>query len=206
MNTSIGHRIELKAAPETEKRAKKSLRVQVKDATKGLIEARFCTFGVKDLDNDITMPGAFEDGAAVLISAYGHASWYGAKPVGKGVIRVDEKGAILDGEFFMDTIDGADTFKTIVGTGDLQEYSYGYDILESGEVTEELRQKGVWRVLKKLKVYEVSPVLLGAGVDTETMSVKQRLERVAAAARATIDTDARKEFARFAKTRARLAS
>lgn len=188
----------------TKHRPTKSFSVAIKDATKGLIEARFCTFNVKDLDNDITLPGAFEDGAPVLISAYGHRSWMGAKPVGKGVIRVDEKGAVLDGEFFMDTIDGADTFKTVKGTGELQEYSYGYDVLESGEVTEDMRQKGVWRVLKKLKVYEVSPVLLGAGIGTETLSVKEQLERDQAEARARLE--ARKEFARFMKTGARLAS
>jgi hypothetical protein len=195
-------RIELKHAKTPDApHATKSLRVQIKDADKGLIEAVFCTFGVKDLDNDITMPGAIEDGAKVLISAYGHSSWRGSKPVGKGVIRVEKTRAVLEGEFFLDTIDGADTFKTVKNTGDLQEYSYGYDVLATGELTEDLRQKGVWRVLEKLKVYEVCPVLLGAGINTETLAVKQRQDDAAAATQ----VEARRQFARFIKTRAQLA-
>jgi phage head maturation protease len=65
-----------------------------------------------------------------------------------------------------------DTFKTIKGTGELQEWSYGFNVLETGEVTEAMRQAGVWRVIKKSEVYEVCPVMLGAGVGTETVDIK----------------------------------
>jgi HK97 family phage prohead protease len=151
---------------------RKHLLVEVKDADKGLVQAVFSTFNVKDHDNDVTLPGAFEDGAKVRISAFGHASWMGALPVGKGVIRIDGDRAVLDGKFFMSTDHGRDTFATVKEMGDLQEWSFGFEVLETGEVTEELRQTGVWRVLKKLKVHEVSPVLVGAGIGTETLAVK----------------------------------
>lgn len=178
----------------------KSLRFEVKDADKGLVEACFATLGVKDYDGDLTLPGAFETGAEVVISAYGHKSWMGALPVGQGTIREEGDKAVLSGEFFLDTECGKETFGVIKKLGKKQEWSYGFDVLETGELTEDMRQKGVWRVLKKLKVYEVSPVLVGAGVGTQTTSVKEKLAQDAAAA--AVATDARKEFARFQKARA----
>jgi HK97 family phage prohead protease len=181
-------------------KAMKSLRFSVKDADKGTVTAVFATFNVKDHDNDVTLPGAFEDGAKVLISAYGHRSWMGAKPVGRGVIHADDEKAWMDGEFFMDTIEGLDTFKTIKGTGELQEWSYGYNVLETGEVTEAMRQTGVWRVIKKSEVYEVCPVLLGAGVGTETVDIKSAPVRAPDPIVAEANVDARREFVRFIKT------
>jgi HK97 family phage prohead protease len=186
-------------------RAMKSFRgLKVKDADQGTVSAVFATFNVKDLDGDYTPPGAFEEGAKVLISAYGHRSWMGLKPVGRGVIHADDQKAWMDGEFFLDTIDGLDTFKTIKGTDELQEWSYGYDVLETGEVTEEMRQIGVYRVIKKARVYEVSPVMLGAGIGTETLSLKTAPSIVVVpdAAAIAVSLDARREFARYSKTRA----
>ena len=73
----------------------------MKEGEKGLVEAVFATLGVVDLDGDVTVAGAFEDGAAVRISSYGHASWGGALPVGRGTIRAGAKEAVLDGRFFL---------------------------------------------------------------------------------------------------------
>ena len=154
------------------KRITKSLRFEVKDAAKGLVEAVFSTFNVKDFDDDMTLPGAFEDGASVTISAYGHKSWMGALPVGKGAIRAEAGRAVLDGQFFLQTDAGKETFEVVKAMGQDQQWSYGYDVLETGTLTDEMRQKGISRVLQKLKVYEVSPVLVGAGVGTGTLSVK----------------------------------
>lgn len=186
--------------------ARKSLTVQVKDAEKGIVECVFAVLNVKDHDNDVTLPGAFEDGAAVRISAYGHSSWMGELPVGRGVIRIEGDKAILDGQFFLSTTHGRDTFQTVKEMGDLQEWSYGYEVLETGEVTEELRQRGVYRVLKKLKVHEVSPVLIGAGIGTETLSVKvaAAIPPAAPVPAATDREAAVRELGRFEKTRARL--
>lgn len=189
-------------------RPTKSLLFSVKDAEKGTVEAVFSTFNVKDHDDDVTLPEAFEDGAKVAISAYGHRSWMGMPPVGKGVIRVEKDRAILEGQFNLKTEAGRETFETVKDMGELQEWSYGFDVLEAGTPSEEQRQKGVRRILKKLKVYEVSPVLRGAGIDTETLSVKSEKteptpEETKAAADAALK--ARKEFARFIKTKARLA-
>lgn len=185
----------------------KAIALEIKDAEKGLVEASFSTFGVKDHDGDLTLPGAFEDGARVAISAYGHKSWQGEMPVGRGKIRVEDGRAVLEGKFFMSTERGRETFETIKQMGDLQEWSYGFDVVETGEITEDLRQKGVRRVLKKLHVFEVSPVLRGAGIGTETIAVKAAPETPAVVADdSEMKRAARVEFARWQKTTARLAA
>lgn len=147
--------------------------VEIKDADKGLVQAVFSTMNVRDHDGDFTREGAFTDGAPVRISAYGHASWDGALPVGKGVIRVKGKKAILDGQFFMNTQHGKDTFETVkaLSEDNLQEWSFGFDIDEYS-FGEEKDQRV--RYIDRVTVHEVSPVLLGAGINTRTLSVKGR--------------------------------
>lgn len=150
----------------------KSLRVEVKDADKGEVTAVFSTFNVVDSDGDVTVPGAFDDGAEVLISAYGHASWSGALPAGMGKIRTTDTEAILDGQFFLDTAHGADTFKVVKRIGPLGQWSYGFDIAKHSYGEHDGRQV---RFLEKLKPFEVSPVLVGAGVNTRTLAAKSGL-------------------------------
>ena len=144
-------------------------RFEVKDADKGQVSAVFAEFDIVDLDNDVTKAGAFEDGADVVISAYGHQSWAGALPVGKGVIRQTKSAAILDGQFFMDTQAGRDTFTVVKELGAKQAWSYGYDATQFSYGEFDGKQV---RFLEKLKTHEVSPVLLGAGPTTRTLSAK----------------------------------
>lgn len=147
----------------------KSLRVEIKDESKGLVRAVFSTFNKIDSHKDVTPPGAFSDGEEMPISSYGHTSWDGALPVGKGSIRQTAKEAIFEGEFFLETTGGRDTFMTVQKLGPLGQWSYGYDALE--ESFGEFDGQRV-RFLNKIKVHEVSPVLIGAGVNTRTLSAK----------------------------------
>lgn len=148
-------------------------RVEIKDADRGEVAAVFSTLNVIDKDGDVTLPGAFTDGAPVAISAFGHRSWDGALPVGKGTIRETSTEGVFEGRFFMDTQHGQDTFRTVKALseddGPGQEWSYSLrDVVsERGE----LDGKKV-RLLKKITVNEVSPVLVGAGVDTRTLATK----------------------------------
>lgn len=150
-------------------------RVEVKDADKGEIAAVFATLGVIDSDNDVTVKGAFPNDAPVVISAYGHTSWQGVKPVGKGVIREVGNEAVLEGQFFLDTVEGRDTFTVVKELGGLglQEWSYGYDAVKFS-FGEHDGQKV--RFLEELKVHEVSPVLVGAGVGTRLLTAKSGLK------------------------------
>ena len=145
----------------------------VKSEVEGRVTARFARLGgdVPDMDGDIVAHGSIGE-QDILMSAYGHTSWGGALPVGRG--RVFERGneAIADLQLFTDTTHGRDTYNTIVGLGSLGEWSMGYRVLEEKAPTEEQREIGIVRILKKLKVHEVSPVLQAAGVDTQTLAVK----------------------------------
>lgn len=184
----------------------KGLAVEIKDAAKGEIEAVFATFNAIDHDGDWTEPGAFSDGAAVRISAYNHGSWPGFAgselPIGKGVIKTTPTDARLVGRFFLSTSHGQAAWETIKEMAELQEWSYGFDVLERGEVTDEQRTRGIRRVLRKLKVHEVSPVFLGAGVATRTIAAKSN--RPGEDDQMTMRAAALVELARFERTRARL--
>lgn len=146
--------------------------VEVKSESKGEIRAVFSTLGVVDKDGDITVKGAMKDGAPVRLSAYNHKSWEGALPVGKGIIREVGNEVVFEGQFFMNTTHGRDTFETVKAMGELQEFSYGFDVVDSEEPDQEQKSAGARRILKSLAVHEVSPVLLGAGVGTRTVGVK----------------------------------
>jgi len=141
--------------------------MQFKEDSQGEFAARFATLNVKDRDGDVTMPGAFTDGEGVRISSWGHK--WDELPVGRGAIREQGSDAIVEGKFFLDTEVGKQHYLTVKNMGDLQEWSYGFDILEA--------EPGMFngeqvRFLKRLKVFEVSPVMLGAGVNTQTMAIK----------------------------------
>jgi len=133
----------------------------------GEFTATFSTLNVMDHDGDVTLPGAFKDGQAVRISYWGHR-WHDL-PVGKGVIHSDEERAWVDGDFFLDFEAGSETYKTVKNLGELQEWSYGFDILK--ESFGKFEDRDV-RFLEGLDVHEVSPVMLGAGIGTETTSIK----------------------------------
>jgi hypothetical protein len=145
--------------------------VEIKSVGKGTFSAVFATFNVIDKDGDVTEPTAFTAGAEVLVSSYQHTSWQGALPVGKGTIRLTDNEAIVDGSFFLDTTAGRDTFQVVKQLGAQQEWSYGFDILDAEPATVD----GIdVRLLKRMTVHEVSPVLIGAGVNTRTLDVKSR--------------------------------
>ncbi len=168
-------------------------RVEIKDADKGTVEAVFSTFNAIDADGDVTLPGAFDDGAEWMISAYGHKSWDGALPVGKGVVRATDTEAVLEGQFFLDTLAGLDTFRVVKNMGPLQEWSYSCspDKFSYGE----FEGKRV-RFLEHIKSGgEVSPVMKGAGINTRTTAVKSGLTFVGEAEAVLADLDALTERA-----------
>ena len=149
--------------------SKQFRRVEVKAGDRGQVEAVFATLNVVDLDGDVTLPGAFPSGKEVPISAYNHTSWSGAMPVGKGTIRETGTEAILTGQFFMDTTAGRDTFNVVKHMGAKGQWSYGYDVLDAAPGVVDGADV---QLLKSLDVHEVSPVLLGAGINTRTIDAK----------------------------------
>ncbi len=149
---------------------------EIKAGGKGEITAVFATFNAVDADGDVTLEGAFDDGAQTVISQYAHTSWTpplgkGLLPAGTGRIHTTSEEAILEGRFFMDTDHGRNTFRTVKalheeGQGD---WSYGYDAV--GAYYGDFQGRKV-RFLPKQIVHEVSPCLVGSGVNTRTLSAK----------------------------------
>ena len=146
--------------------------VQLKAAEyseKGAVRAVFATLSAIDHDGDMILPGAIGE-QRVRMSAYGHQSWYGELPVGKGRVYEEGENAIFEGQFFLTTTPGRDTYETVKAMGDLQEWSFALPEIESEMRTTPEGQN--FRAIKKVTVPEVSPVLLGAGVNTRTLDVK----------------------------------
>jgi hypothetical protein len=134
----------------------------------GHLKAAFAQLNVLDADGDVTLPGAFPN-KDVPMSAYGHTSWEGALPVGRGSITEEGDWAVFEGDFFMTTTHGHDAYLTVKGLGELAEYSYGYNVL--------MEERGTFmgkpaNFLKSIDPFEVSPVLKGAGVGTHTIAIK----------------------------------
>lgn len=132
----------------------------------GRVTALFSTFGIVDRDGDIVEAGAFTHGQPVPL-VWGH-DW--KQPVGRGVIHTESTGAVFDGRFFLETQAGREAYQTVKAMGDLQQYSWGFQILDS-EMSE--RDGQPVRVIKRAEVFEVSPVLIGAGIGTRTLAIKE---------------------------------
>lgn len=132
----------------------------------GKFKAVFATLNVKDLDADVTIPGAFVEGQEVIIEPWNHG-W--ELPAGMGAIHADESKAWVDGEFFLETEAGRENYRTVKRLGKLAQWSYTFKIDKAsrGEFEGESVQ-----YLEKLDTIGVSPVTRGAGIDTRTESIK----------------------------------
>lgn len=145
--------------------------IELKKDKPGSFIARIAKLKVIDKDGDVTLPGAFPEDKTILISAYQHGSWMGALPVGKGIIHEHGDEVLVEGDFNLNTETGKEHYETLKFAPELQEWSYGFLVLEEGDEND-------WpgevpgRILKRLDVFEASPVLRGAGVDTALLTIK----------------------------------
>lgn len=135
------------------------------DGEEGRIEAIFSTFGVVDKDGDVVEAGAIpHDQETALVWAH---DW--SRMIGKGRTRVDDQRAIFDGHLFLNTTAGKDAYETMRGMQDLMQFSWGFKILDADWVERDGQQV---RSIRKTALYEVSPVLIGAGEGTQLLSLK----------------------------------
>ncbi len=140
---------------------------QLKGKATGEFSAQFASLNVIDLDHDVTLPGAFQNGQEVLIEPWNHN--YGDLPVGKGVIHEEGRKAIIEGQFFLDTQSGREHYQVVKNLGSLQQWSYTFEVVKA--------RPGIFegqnvQFLEKLDVWGVAPVARGAGIDTRTTSIK----------------------------------
>ncbi len=133
--------------------------------------AQIATLSAIDHDNDTYAKGAFGKQNVQILA--GH-SWAGV-PLGKGVVFEEGDHAFASFKLNLDTVAGKEwhaALKFDMAEGEpLTEWSYGFKVLESDA---EVRDGLSIRVLQKLDVFEVSPVVRGAGIATGTVSVKSR--------------------------------
>ena len=140
----------------------------------GKVEAVFSVFNQIDSDGDVVKAGAIKSGYGEkgVAMVWGH-DWKDV--IGRGQIVQDNDKAVFKGEFIMDTERGRDAYNVVKAMGDLQQWSFGYEVVDS--------EKGMFqskdgleqevRFLNDVKVWEVSPVLVGANQNTYTIGVKE---------------------------------
>ena len=145
------------------------------------MRAILATFDVVDKDGDITRKGFFGDQLGVPI-LWGH-DW-GMMPLGLADITEKDDTAVLDGALNLNTQAGRDALEVLKFQGDTQEWSYGFKINPGGSTplegpAGEAAGEGAVRELHATAaggpgavVAEASPVVVGAGEGTMTVSVK----------------------------------
>lgn len=151
----------------------------VKAKADGTVEARIATLGVKDRDKDVTLPGFF---GTQPVSIVGSHDWSDIM-LGKGTVT-DENGefAHFKGKMNLDDPEAAALHSKLMFDMDhpppLIEWSYGFEILPGGSRKGDHDGEEVQFLGPKedgtpgAKVWEVSPVMAGAGIDTGTLTAK----------------------------------
>lgn len=134
-------------------------------ATEGRLRAAFSVFDEIDSDGDVVRASAFTPGQAVPL-VWSH-DW--ARPIGKGTVAIEGNAAVFDGGFFLNTRDGRDAYETVKAMSELQEFSWGFHILDAAPITVNGAQV---REILKAELFEVSPVLVGANRNTRTLALK----------------------------------
>lgn len=135
------------------------------DDDKGIIEAYVSMFDNVDLGGDKIIKGAFSESLQKKLpkGVWMH-NW--DIPVAKTLIAQEhEKGLYIKAQFNLETQRGKDAYSD-VKFGIIDEFSIGYRVLDH-----EWQEDGT-RVLKKVKLYEWSPVLAGMNPDTELIGIK----------------------------------
>jgi len=138
------------------------------DGEPGEFKAVFATLNVKDLDGDVTIPGAFSDGQAVIIEPWNHGY---ELPAGHGKIYANNESAWIEGRFILDTETGRENYQTVKALGDLVQWSYTFNVLDQGPGDFEGEQVNFLRALDTIGV---APVTRGAGLNTRTLAIKSK--------------------------------
>ncbi len=157
----------------------KSTPIELKeDGDVRYLEAVFSLFDTVDSDNDVTKAGALRSGyVGNKVPLVWNHDW--SKVIGRGVIESDNQKAVFKG-YFLNTEAGKEAYETVKAMRDMQQFSYGFQVLKSEEGTH-IDSKGEEvpvRVLEDVKVWEVSPVLVGAQQNSFVQALKSGLENL----------------------------
>jgi len=148
------------------------------DGDKRYIEAVFSLFDTIDSDNDVTKANALRSGyTGNKVPLVWNYDW--SKVIGRGIIETDNQKAVFKG-YFLNTEAGKEAYNTVKEMQDMQQFSYGFQVMKSSKGTH-IDSKGEEvpvRVLEDVKVWEVSPVLVGAQQNSFVQALKSGLEPV----------------------------
>ncbi len=144
----------------------------------GTFSAVIATLGIIDKDGDVTRAGFLGKQGSIVVPVH---DWDHV-PIGKAMVSEVGNEVIASGKINLDIQSAKDwhsAMKFDLEEGDpMMEWSYGFKILNGGSSVGELNGKKV-RFLQPMpdgspgcKLYEVSPVVVGAGEHTRTLIAK----------------------------------
>lgn len=151
----------------------------------GLGEGQFTAyasvFGNVDSYGDVVAPGAFaddlkawEDSGNPIPLLFGHNMSDPDYNLGHVVSATeDDKGLLVTAQLDLENPKALQTYRMLKGRR-INQMSFAYDVLEGGDAQREKADgtKESYYELRKLKVYEVSVVTIGANQETEVLAVK----------------------------------
>ena len=146
------------------------------EGDKRYIEAVFSLFDTIDSDNDVTKSNALRSGySGNKVPLVWNHDW--SKVIGRGIIETDNQKAVFKG-YFLNTEAGKEAYNTVKEMQDMQQFSYGFQVMKSskGKHIDSKGEEVPVRVLEDVKVWEVSPVLVGAQQNSFVQALKSGLE------------------------------
>lgn len=146
----------------------------------GQFTAYASVFGNVDSYGDVVKKGAFTDTLkewaekdAPIPLLWGHDIFDMFNNIGHlEDAKEDDRGLLVKGQFDLDNPNGAQAYK-LVKSKRVTDLSFAYDVLDEGSIEIEKGEKA--NELRKLKLYEVSVVPMGANSETEFVGVKAAL-------------------------------
>lgn len=146
----------------------------------GTFTAYASVFGNKDSYGDVVMPGAFADTltdwaktGAFLPVLFGHNMSDPDYNIGHVTDATeDDHGLLVTAQLDLESPKGLQTYRLLKGRR-VNQMSFAYDVVEGAWIdkTDDGAQDSFYE-LRKLKLYEVSVVTIGANQETEILAVK----------------------------------
>ena len=143
--------------------------IKVIDEEKGIIEAYVSIFGNVDSYGEIVDKGAFSESIKNHFPRYpkGVRDHDWTQPIAKTLeIKEDERGLYVKAKLILEIEKARETY-ILMKEGVLTDFSFGYRVDEDA-----IDPETGFRHLKKLTIYEWSPVLVGANPKTTLVNVK----------------------------------
>mgnify|MGYP003575823009 FL=1 len=150
----------------------KSCELAIKQVSEGKVVATLARLGVRDRDGDVLRKGLVRGHQLVAIKP--QHKW---DHVNLGVADVYENGDTMEAamEFNLAIPSAKDWFEAIRFShdrGHRQQYSFGFEPREQERGTHDDGKEA--RFLKYIELAECSPVLIGASIGSQTLSVKEK--------------------------------